>query len=111
MPQTDRLVIRPGRVALWLSLTAAALSIAHLAMVYLRRAHDLDVVMGLAKLFDFFHESNFPSYFSALLLLATAALTNAQISVAQKLPPTETVQQHAPPRGSSVSGGKIGRQS
>jgi len=74
MPQTDRLVIRPGRVALWLSLTAAALSIAHLAMVYLRRAHDMDVVMGLARLFDFFHENNFPSYFSALLLLGAAGL-------------------------------------
>lgn len=74
MHQTDQLVIRPGRVALWLSLAAAALSSAHLLMVYLRRAHDMDVVMGLAKLFDFFHEGNFPSYFSALLLLAAAAL-------------------------------------
>ncbi|MBN8488725.1 MAG: hypothetical protein J0M20_13510 [Burkholderiales bacterium] len=74
MPETDRLVIRPGRVALWLSLMATALSGAHLVMVYLRRAHDMDVVMGLAQLFDFFHEGNFPSYFSALLLLGAAGL-------------------------------------
>lgn len=74
MSDTHRLVISPRRVTLWLSLAAAALSAAHLAMAYLRRAHDMDVVMGLAKLFDFFHEGNFPSYFSALLLLGAAAL-------------------------------------
>lgn len=74
MPETRRLVIRPGQVALWLSLAATTLSVAHLTMVYLRRAHDMDVVMGLAKLFDFYHENNFPSYFSALLLLGAAAL-------------------------------------
>lgn len=74
MIATDRVVVRPGRVTFWLSLTAVGLGIAHLFVVYLRRVHDLDVVMGLSKLFDFYHENNFPSYFAALLLLGAAAL-------------------------------------
>lgn len=73
-PATDRRVIRPDRVALQLGIVAIMLGIAHLAMVYLRRVHDMDVVMGFARLFDFYHENNVPSYFSALLLLAAAAL-------------------------------------
>lgn len=70
----NQLVIQPGRVVFSLGLVAIALGLAHLVMVYLRRVQDMDVVMGLAQLFDFYHENNFPSYFAALLLLAAAAL-------------------------------------
>lgn len=74
MTDNARLIISPRRVAVWLSLVATGLSVAHLVMVWLRRERDMDVVMGLARLFDFYHENNFPSYFSALLLLGAAAL-------------------------------------
>ena len=74
MPESDRLHIHARNVALTLSLMAAGLGVAHLVTVYFRRVHGFDYVMGLGPLFDFVRENNFPSYFSALLLLAAAGL-------------------------------------
>lgn len=48
--------------------------IAHLSVMFLKFGLGNDIALGLVPMFDFYEESNAPTYFSSIVLFATALL-------------------------------------
>lgn len=74
MTEIDYLALHRRQVIACLSVGAACLILAHLAMQWLMYGEGHDHVFGLTRLFDLDEEANLPTWFSSLLLLVAAVL-------------------------------------